>query len=221
MDEVADRQDSGRTMRIVEFEMEKQTSSLLIYCVFTVSGFAAILYQLIWQRSLFAIYGTSIESVTVVVAAFMLGLGFGSLLGGEISKRQRSLIVIFGLFEIGIGVFGFFSLEIFRWVGSFTLRLSILQTGLSALLVLLIPTLLMGATLPLLVSEFVARSGNVGHTVGKLYFVNTLGSGVGCIVAAVVLFRHAGQGVIVTIAAILNVCVGISVLLHQYRRMMK
>src|SRR2546427_2232945 len=54
-------------------------------CVlFFLSGFPALLYQVVWQRALFTIYGVNIESVTVVVSAFMLGLGLGSLVGGFI-----------------------------------------------------------------------------------------------------------------------------------------
>jgi spermidine synthase len=57
-------------------------------CVlFFLSGFPALVYQIVWQRALFSIYGVNIESVTTVVTAFMLGLGFGSLGGGFVSKR--------------------------------------------------------------------------------------------------------------------------------------
>ena len=54
-----------------------------ILCVlFFFSGFPALIYQLTWQRALFRIFGVNIESVTIVVTAFMLGLGLGSLAGG-------------------------------------------------------------------------------------------------------------------------------------------
>ncbi len=56
--------------------------------VFFASGFSALIYQLIWQRALFSIYGVNIESITIVVAAFMLGLGLGSITGGWISKKS-------------------------------------------------------------------------------------------------------------------------------------
>src|ERR1700716_475466 len=60
-----------------------------VLCVlFFFSGFPALIYQLTWQRALFRIFGVNIESVTIVVTAFMLGLGFGSLLGGVLSKWQ-------------------------------------------------------------------------------------------------------------------------------------
>ena len=52
----------------------------VLYAVFLLSGLAALVYQLIWQRALFTIYGTNTESVTIVVAAFMMGLGLGSLM---------------------------------------------------------------------------------------------------------------------------------------------
>ena len=58
-----------------------------LYLVFFVSGFAALVYQVVWQRALFAIYGVNIESVTIVVSAFMLGLGLGSFAGGKLSAR--------------------------------------------------------------------------------------------------------------------------------------
>ncbi len=51
-----------------------------VYLMFFFSGFPALIYQIIWQRALFSIYGVNIQSVTVVVSAFMLGLGVGSLL---------------------------------------------------------------------------------------------------------------------------------------------
>src|SRR5579862_6413789 len=53
-----------------------------LYGLFFLSGFPALIYQIVWQRTLFIIYGVNVESVTVVVTAFMLGLGLGSLVGG-------------------------------------------------------------------------------------------------------------------------------------------
>ncbi len=55
---------------------------------FLASGFAALIYQVVWQRVLFAVFGINIEAVTVVVTAFLLGLGFGSLLGGHLSRNR-------------------------------------------------------------------------------------------------------------------------------------
>jgi predicted membrane-bound spermidine synthase len=177
--------------------------------VFLLSGFAALLYQIVWQRSLFAIYGINVEAVTVVVTAFMVGLGVGSLAGGAISKDpRRPALALFGAVEIAIGVFGLISLPLFRWVGARTLNLSFVATALVTFLVVLIPTLLMGSTLPLLTAHQVRRSGNVGRSLALLYCVNTLGSALASLGAVLFLMGALGQQGVVTLAAALNLLVG-------------
>jgi spermidine synthase len=91
--------------------------SLLFFC----SGMPALIYQIVWQRALFAMYGVNAQSVAVVVTAFMLGLGLGSLVGGRLSARfPRHGILIFGLAELGVAVFGLCSLSIFHWMAART-----------------------------------------------------------------------------------------------------
>jgi len=147
------------------------------YLLFFLSGFPALLYQIVWQRALFTLYGVNIESVTMIVTVFMLGLGLGSLAGGWLSARKGiRLLLAFGLIELLVGAFGAGSLAIFHSIGSITAGASTTATGCIAFVLLLVPTLLMGSTLPLLVEHFVRRTGNVGESVGLLYSVNTLGS---------------------------------------------
>lgn len=191
---------------------------VLVYLVFLASGFAALLYQVVWQRSLFAIYGINIESVTIVVTAFMLGLGLGSLAGGAVSKnRKRPVLLLFALVEMGIGVYGAISLPLFHAVGALTLSMSPLATALVTFLLVLLPTLLMGATLPLLVAHLVRQSGNVGRSVGMLYFVNTLGSAAASILAVMSIMGPFGQQGTVRLAACINVAVGLTVLSMHLR----
>jgi spermidine synthase len=188
-----------------------------LYLLFFLSGFPALIYQLVWQRSLFAIYGVNIESVTVVVTAFMLGLGLGSLFGGWLSKQKVPRLLLFACVELGIAAFGIVSLPLFHWIAIFTAGTTILKAGLITFLLILFPTILMGSTLPLLVAHIVERSGNVGHSVGTLYFVNTLGSATACFAAGILLMRIFGQSGSVQIAAGLNACIGLSVLLLYVR----
>ena len=148
-----------------------------LYILFFLSGFPALIYQIVWQRTLFAVYGVNIESVTIVVSAFMLGLGIGSLLGGRLSRDPKApLLLLFAGVEIGIAVYGAASLEIFHWVAASTAGAPPLRAGMLSFALVLVPTVLMGATLPLLVAQLVKLSGNVGQSVGMLYFANTLGS---------------------------------------------
>lgn len=188
----------------------KRSTTAWLMLVFLASGFAALLYQVVWQRSLFAIYGINIESVTVVVTAFMLGLGFGSFAGGAISKDPaRPALLLFGLVELGIGAFGLASLPLFHWVGGLTLGLSPVATALVTLLLVLVPTMLMGGTLPLLVAHMVRKNGNVGRSVGGLYFVNTLGSAIASFASVLVIMGPLGEAATVHAAAAVNGVVGL------------
>lgn len=189
-----------------------------LYLVFFLSGFAALLYQILWQRALFSIYGTNVESVTVVVTAFMLGLGIGSLAGGWLSRQSRwPLPVLFAFAEIGIGLFGLFSLALFEMVGAWTLNWSLPAVGGITLLLVFVPTLLMGGTLPLLVAHFVRVTGNVGRSVGGLYFINTFGSAVGSLAAVLFILGALGMTGAVRFAAVLNLLIGLSVFVVTFR----
>lgn len=184
------------------------------YLLFFVSGFPALLYQIVWQRALFTIYGVNIESVTVIVTVFMLGLGLGSLAGGRLSTVPRlPALRAFGAIECCVGLFGFGSLHLFHWVAQFTAGRSTAVTGIVTFLLLLLPTLLMGSTLPLLTEHLVRRTSNVGHSVGALYAVNTLGSGVACLAAAGFLMRALGESGSITVAIGCNLIVGAIALL--------
>ena len=188
-----------------------------LYLFFFVSGFPALLYQIVWQRALFTLYGVNIESVTMVVTAFMLGLGLGSLLGGAISRSQRlPLLRIFGLVELLIASYGIFSLKIFHWAADFTAGTAPLQTGLIAFTLVVLPTVFMGSTLPILVTYAVRISRNVGMSVGALYAVNTLGSACACFCAGLFLMRWLGESKTVALAAGLNALVGATVLLWDF-----
>jgi spermidine synthase len=190
----------------------------LVYLLFFISGCPALIYQIVWQRALFAIYGTNIQSVTIVVSAFMLGLGLGSLLGGQISRIERlPTLLLFGCVELCIGAYGLGSLRIFHFVGTHTAALPLFAVGALAFVLVLLPTMLMGGTLPFLVAYFVRLSRNVGAAVGMLYFVNTLGSAFACFLCALYTMRLLGESGSVRLAAALNIIVGLAALFAGWR----
>jgi spermidine synthase len=190
-----------------------------VLCVlFFFSGFPALIYQLTWQRALFRIFGVNIESVTIVVTAFMLGLGLGSLAGGFLSKRRGiPLLPLLAGIELATGAFGLASLNIFDWVGEFTIGLPLPAMAVVSLALVIVPTLLMGATLPILVGHLVRRSGNVGGALGLLYYVNTLGAGAACLVCVALLFPFAGMQGAVYVAVAMNVAVAAGALVANRR----
>lgn len=155
--------------------------------LFFISGVAALVYQICWQRLLFSAFGIDIESVTIVVSVFMLGLGLGAIAGGQLADwKPRQALLFFALTELGIGVFGIFSPDLIRAAGDTLVGRPEWQIAIANFALLLIPTVLMGATLPILVAYVTRMWGNVGKSIGMLYQVNTFGAAVG--VAAVGFF---------------------------------
>ena len=185
--------------------------------LFLISGFAALIYQIVWQRALFTAFGVNIESITVIVSLFMLGLGLGSLAGGLLSKRFAGRApLLFLLCELGIGLFGVASLPLIGGVSRLTLHGSPWTISLAVFALLFAPTLLMGATLPILVAHLYRFYHNVGRSVGLLYAINTIGSAIACFLTADLLFVLTGQQGAVRVAALCNLTVG--VLVWRYAR---
>lgn len=185
---------------------------------FFVSGFPALIYQIIWQRALFGIFGSNIEAVTLVVSSFMLGLGLGSLVGGKLSSYSRIRpLLAFGIFELAVGIFGIGSLSIIDLVGSATVGVGTIGTFFVSFLTVLVPTVLMGAALPLLLVHLVRKNGEVGKSVSLLYSVNTWGAAVACFVGAALVFGSLGMQGSVYLAAAMNVFVGVMAVYFSVR----
>lgn len=187
----------------------------VLYAIFFLSGVSALIYQLVWQRALLTIFGSNVESAAIVVSSFMVGLGIGSLVGGWVSENSRiPLLLAFSVAEFAIGACGLVSLEVFHAAGRAVSGGSVLQTGAVCFLLLLVPTLFMGSTLPLLVTHHVRSMKNTGKSVSWLYFVNTLGAAAGCVVAAIVCLTFFGMQGTVRTAAVLNLLAALLMLLN-------
>jgi spermidine synthase len=198
---------------------ERSPVPLWMLVAFCASGFAALIYQIVWQRVLFAAFGVNVEAVTVVVTAFLAGLGCGSLLGGWLANAgSPALLRGFGILEIFIGAFGLISLPFFRWIGDVTLMLDPVTRGAVTALIVMLPTTLMGATLPLLVGYLVRSTGNVGRAVGMLYFVNTAGSALAAFAAVILILRFLGESRSTFLAAAVNLGIGTFVFLYGTAR---
>jgi predicted membrane-bound spermidine synthase len=180
--------------------------------LFFVSGIAALIYQVCWQRLLFEAFGVDIESVTIIVSTFMLGLGLGALAGGQLADRYPGkALPLFALIELCIAVFGALSPHLIHGAGLLAVHGSLPTIGVVNFLLLLVPTMLMGATLPILVTHVVRRYRNVGVSIGVLYFANTLGAACGAAVTGMLMLYYLGLSATIYAAALLNVTVSGSV----------
>ncbi len=179
---------------------------------FFLSGGAGLIYQVAWQRILFSAFGIDLVSVTVIVSAFMLGLGIGAIAGGRIVDRfPQHALLLFALSEASIGVFGFLSPLVLHWASDAFYAQPIAVIGLVNFLLVLIPTSLMGATLPILIVHLTRTWGNVGRSTGWLYSINTVGAMVGALVTSFVLFNYVGLNAVIYIAACINMLVAATV----------
>ncbi len=187
-------------------------SNVPLVVLFFVSGMAALIYQVCWQRLLFQAFGVDMESVTIIVSTFMLGLGLGALLGGELADRlPGQTLTLFAAIELAIAAFGVCSPWLIHTVGALAVRNSLGVIAAVNFLLLLFPTMLMGATLPILVTHVVRYYGNIGVSIGLLYFANTLGAALGAALTGMLVLYYFGLSATIYFAALLNVIVSAAV----------
>ncbi len=192
---------------------------LAVSVLFLTTGACGLIYQVAWQRHLLNLFGATIYSISTVLAAFMGGLALGSFAFGITAEKTKSPLRIYGILEIGVGITAIavpFLLKaldpvfvtVYRHWGTNFFAYSLLRFVL-VFCVLLIPTTMMGGTLPLL-SKFVAPHGKrSGARVGALYALNTLGAVIGTILCGFYLIRLLGVSKTIEIAAVLNVFAGV------------
>ncbi|UCF78363.1 MAG: fused MFS/spermidine synthase [Candidatus Eiseniibacteriota bacterium] len=184
------------------------------------SGASALVYQVVWTRMLVATFGATVYAMGAVVTAFMAGLALGSFLFGRYVDRGRmSPLVLYGVLELVIGLFAVFFPTILQGVTAvhvvafqkfsasfFTFTL--LRFALCTM-ALILPTTLMGATLPVVVKFAVRKLPRLGSAVGSLYAVNTFGAVVGTFAAGFFLIELLGMRTTSIIAALINTVVGL------------
>jgi spermidine synthase len=184
------------------------------------SGAAALTYQVIWVRSLSLVFGSTLGAVATVLAVFMAGLGLGSVLAARFvdPRPTQFLPRLFALLEIAIGVFAVlfpFLMDgitpLYRALYG-TAPLPILRAGVASVL-LLVPTTLMGASLPVLTALCQRAGGSsVGRSAGILYAANTAGAVLGSLGSALVLLPWVGMRRLTLGAAALNALAAVIVL---------
>lgn len=189
----------------------------LLFVMFFISGFTALLYQVVWQRMLGLFSGSDVRSVTVVVASYLLGLGIGSLIGGVLSNQlsNRKSVQLYGFCNLGIAIFAVFSRFLFYDLLFQQFKFLSQSTAWSLLIVfvsLLVPTILMGLSLPLVSKAASGRVDKAAPRIGLLYGMNTLGSGLGTLVSGWYIIGTFGYEWTVYFGAALSALVGLMAL---------
>lgn len=187
----------------------------------------ALIYQVMWLRLLALVFGVTVYAASTVLAGFMAGLGVGSLVAGRLAARVTRPLAAFGIAEILVGVTAFISPLLLDALaqGWKTIHPSLPDSlGLItvirfvvAFLVLIGPTSLMGATLPLVIKSAVARQDRVGGRIGLLYAINTTGAIAGALLAGFYLISEVGVDLSFRLAAATNILIGIIAVIAAYR----
>jgi spermidine synthase len=192
----------------------------ILLVLFFFSGACGLTYQVLWLRQLSLVFGVTVYAASTVLAAFMTGLALGSLLAGRFLHRIERPLAAFGVTEILIGLSALATpwvLDSASALYAATYRSVSDSFGLLTLVrfvcsfaVLLVPTALMGLTLPLLSASAAVGGAGMGARVSALYAFNTGGAVAGALLTGFYLIGGIGIGRTFVLAAAVNVAVGLS-----------
>ena len=188
---------------------------VVITVLFFLSGSTGLVFEVVFTRLLQHIFGSTAYAASTVLAAFMGGLAIGSALLGRLADRVKRPLLAYGLIELVIGIYCVTAPAIFDWLTQFYIELHTthsLSLGTVTALqfamsfgVILVPTILMGFTLPLLSRHVTHREGDgIGTGVSHLYSINTAGAAFGTLISTFLLLEWLGTGGTIQWTAIAN-----------------
>lgn len=194
-----------------------------VLAFFFVTGLTGLAYEVVWIRLLILSFGSTQFAVTTVLSTFMAGLALGSVVFGRIVDRGNSPLRLYAFLIIALGAYCVMSPLVFSLVkaaylyaspitGDSTYRAGFepVQFGLS-LLALIVPTTLMGGTLPAVVKHF-ASTERIGFHIAVPYAVNTLGAVTGCLVTGLFSIYYLGVSATLYLAGAVDITLGLLLL---------
>jgi spermidine synthase len=191
--------------------------------LFFLSGFTSLVYEISWQKKIYTLMGSDVFATSMILSSFMLGLALGSFLIGRVVDRFYKRLRLYGILEILIGAYAVFFPTILTWIQPqlhqfykiFFVTTPLIYWGIKffvLFLMLLMPTMMMGATLPLIVRSF-SNKGDVKGVVSRFYGINTMGAFTGVLLSGFIFIRYFGLSNTLTIAIIINFFIGIIAIL--------
>ena len=189
----------------------------IVLILFFLSGACGLVYEVVWMRMLTLVFGATAFATGAILASFFAGLALGSLWFGRAADRTRNPLALYAWLEAGVALFAFLMPVLFAGItevyvaAARALDLSFYPLSLVRLLlsftVLLLPTTLMGGTLPVIVKFFVRREERLGLSVAQLYAVNTFGAVVGTVTAGFFLILLLGVREAAYLAGAINLVI--------------
>ena len=213
---------TGTAVPKTDANIEVQKLTRRMGLMFFASGAAALIYQVLFAKELALVFGSTATATFTVLATFLGGMAIGSLIGGLWAARTAKPIIAYAFVELAIAGFCMLTPALFSSLQSVYVFLAadlppaspillMLRVALGAG-VLLVPTVLMGITLPLLTQALNPGGNNLGKSVAWLYACNTAGAATGAILTSYVVIPFVGAHSTTLIAALMNLLVGLGAL---------
>jgi spermidine synthase len=207
----------AQDIKIPEPVVQETAGIIWVMAIFFFSGLCSLIDEVVWVRLIKLTVGNTEYASSIVVSVFMGGLALGALIMGKYSDRVKRRLLLYAVLELCATVSALSLPFLLRFMdGAYRFYfvkfqpspavLMVVQVFVSAV-ILLVPSMIMGSTLPLLSRYITAWEDRVGRFVGRLYAVNTLGATAGCFLAGFVLIRMAGVMGALYIAAGVNLFV--------------
>ena len=218
------KDDLGPTKRLPEVP-SLHSNTVFILLAFGFSGWCALTYQVAWNRILSLLLGSSIYAFSLILTTFILGLALGTMVFSHMVNKFKNPLEVFGFLQMGIGISALAIIPLFekipfinRWVYQ-NLSMEFVTIQWSVFLVmfcfLFIPTFFMGGQFPIVIRLVVLKLGVVGHSIGKVYASNTIGTIVGSFLAGFVLIPWIGVQNTILVAIGMNLFIGAALLLFS------
>ena len=189
-------------------------SYTLFLLVAFATGLCSLVYQVVWQKYLSILIGSEAKSSSLVVGIFLIGIALGYFVWGRVTlkvERRKQLLKMYGYVELLTGFYAVFFPSIFETILPFAKGLPnwFISDFFIAGILILPPTFLMGATIPMLTSCLPKTSDEINNLHAKIYGINTLGAFLGCLIGGLWLIPSLGLPVSIMYAGGLNVFVAV------------
>ncbi len=205
--------------------MKSLITKIVVLFLFLLSGVCGLVYEVAWSKYLSLFIGSSAYSHMIVLATYMGGLAIGAFAVGKYSDKVKNRLKLYGLLELGIGFYCLAYPIIIESTGKLFVQTSTAFDGSSqqemllalrfflSFITLILPTVLMGGTLPVLARFMSSTNPDSGKDVARLYYINSLGAVIGTALAGFFLVRTMGLDITVWIASSFNIIIGLFALL--------
>ncbi|MCY4553910.1 MAG: fused MFS/spermidine synthase, partial [Candidatus Poribacteria bacterium] len=203
-----------------ESRKPKAESHLVLWAI-GISGFCALAYEVLWTRIMVFFLGSTTYAFATMLAAFLFGIALGSMLLARWVDRIKQPVAIFGIIQLGIGLFALILMPAFEVLYGMSSALqstfgaSRFWTFFSCFLVMCLPTFLMGASFPLVTKIYTGSARQLGKSIGNVYAVNTVGSILGAFCAGFILIPILGIRPSIVLTVALNSGIGCLLILKS------